>query len=53
MHFSSTAYIYFFYGALNAEEYIKIIQPDYVLVLYYDVTSLKNSNGKYDFYNPV
>ena len=49
MHFSSTAYIYFFYGALNAEEYIKIIQPDYVLVLYYDVTSLKKSNGKYDF----
>ncbi len=40
---------YYVGDKLNAEEYIKKIKPDYVLVLYYDVTSLKKSNGKYDF----
>lgn len=35
---------------LNAEEYIKQIKPDYVIVLYSGVNSLEKSDGEYDFF---
>ena len=35
---------------LNAEEYIKQIKPDYVIVLYSGVSSIEKSDGKYDFF---
>ena len=35
---------------LNAEEYIKQIAPDYVIVLYSGVSNFEESHGKYDFF---
>lgn len=43
-------YEYYVGNKLNMEEYIQKIKPDYVLVLYSDIYSLINSNGKYDFF---
>lgn len=36
---------------LDLEEYIQDIKPDYVLVLYNGVKSIRNSDGRYDFLN--
>lgn len=35
---------------LNAEQYIKEINPDYVMVLYHSVSSIQESSGKYNFF---
>lgn len=35
---------------LNAEDYIEQIKPDYVIVLYSGVSSIEESDGKYDFF---
>ena len=35
---------------INAEEYINKISPDYVIVLYSGISSLNDSDGKYDFF---
>ena len=35
---------------LNMEEYIREINPDYVLVLYNGISSVKDAHGKYDFF---
>ena len=43
-------YEYYVGEKLNAEEYIKQIKPDYVIVLYSGVSSIEKSNGKYDFF---
>lgn len=43
-------YEYYVGEKLNAEEYIKQIKPDYVIVLYSGVTSLEESSGRYDFF---
>ena len=43
-------YEYYVGEKLNAEEYIKQIKPDYVIVLYSGVSSIEKSDGKYDFF---
>lgn len=43
-------YEYYVGNKLNAEEYIKQIKPDYVLVLYSGVFSIEKSSGRYDFF---
>ena len=35
---------------INMEEYIRKIQPDYVIVLYGGISSKEGSSGKYDFF---
>ena len=41
---------YYVGDKLNVEKYIKKIEADYVIVLYSGVTSLENSDGRYDFF---
>ena len=41
---------YYVGDKLNAEEYIKQIAPDYVIVLYSGVSNFEESHGKYDFF---
>lgn len=43
-------YAYYVGEKPNIEQYIKEIKPDYVIVTYYNVYSLDESNGKYDFF---
>lgn len=43
-------YEYYVGEKLNAEEYIKQIKPDYVIVLYSGVSSIEKSDGIYDFF---
>ena len=42
-------YSYFVGDRLDLEQYIQDIRPDYVLVLYSGVGSVKGSHGKFDF----
>ena len=41
---------YYVGDKLNVEEYIKKINPDYVVLLYSGVSGAENSDGKYDFF---
>ena len=43
-------YEYYVGDKLNAEEYIKQIKPDYVIVLYSSVSNVDHSDGRYDFF---
>lgn len=43
-------YEYYVGDKINAEEYIKQIAPDYVIVLYNGVSCLEDSHGKYNFF---
>ena len=43
-------YEYYVGEKLNAEDYIKQLKPDYVIVLYSGVSSIEDSDGKYDFF---
>ena len=43
-------YEYYVGDKLNAEEYIKQIKPDYVIVLYSGVSSIEKSDGIYNFF---
>ena len=43
-------YSYFEGEKINVEAYIQEIQPDYVIVLYTDVTSIEESCGRFDFF---
>ena len=35
---------------INVKDYIQTFKPDYVLVLYSGITSLENSEGRFDFF---
>lgn len=41
---------YFVGEKINLEDYIRDTNPDYVIVLYSDVSSLEGSDGRYDFF---
>ena len=41
---------YYVGDKINAKDYIKKIKPDYVVVLYSDVTTLAEANGKFNFF---
>lgn len=43
-------YEYYSGDKLNIGEYIKEIKPDYVVVLYLGVSTIQESNGRYDFF---
>lgn len=43
-------YEYYVGEKLNAEKYIKEIQPDYVIVLYSGISTVDKSDGRYDFF---
>ena len=35
---------------INIKDYIKEVEPDYVVVIYLGVTSLRNSGGRFNFF---
>ena len=43
-------YSYYIGDKMNLEDYIQEIKPDYVLVLYTGISSVRNAHGKYDFF---
>lgn len=43
-------YDYYVGDKLNAEEYIKEVQPDYVIVLYCYTGSVQDASGRFDFF---
>ena len=41
---------YFVGDKMNIAEYIRVIRPDYVLILYNSIASMRESDGQYDFF---